>query len=593
MIKLVVFDLDNVLIDTETIDEIAKIKGLESEISEITLKAMQGKIPFETSIRERVKKLEGISVDEINNEMDKIALSNGAQETAQALKTKGYKIAIITGSFDVIALKIKEKINADYAFYNTLEVENGKLSGEVSGPLVTQNKIDVLRQLVDDIGITLDECVAIGDGANDLEMIKNAKIGIAYNAKPILRENADFTIDEKDLRKVLDIMADEELFIEEENVEEVEAQEEEFVEEEEAETESEEVEEESEEEESEEDESEEDESEEDESEEEESEEESEEEESEEEESEEEESEEEESEEEESEEEESEEEEVEEEKPAIDYSKLNFPQLLEVKRELEDELTQLKNERDQMNENTKTFRKERDELNQKLKDTLQIALDKRNERDEINKEVRENKELRNECNEELKKVEWSSGKKEMSNIQSEIKKIDQTIQTKVLDIRKENELVKRISDLTKQLKKIQNDEEEEKTANQLKEKSEEYHKKVVELSDKAQVVHEEMIEYFNNIDGIRAEADAKHQDFINSRRAATAKHEEVKAKLSEIRKVNKCMDQAKSRNRSKKPEEKSNSDMKEREAAEEIFQKFKDGKKLTTDEFLLLQKYNIM
>ena len=544
MIKLVVFDLDNVLIDTETIDEIAKIKGLESEISEITLKAMQGKIPFETSIRERVKKLEGISVDEINKEMDKIALSNGAQETAQALKTKGYKIAIITGSFDVIALKIKEKINADYAFYNTLEVENGKLSGEVSGPLVTQNKIDVLRQLVDDIGITLDECVAIGDGANDLEMIKNAKIGIAYNAKPILRENADFTIDEKDLRKVLDIMADEELFIEEENVEEVEAQEEEFVEEEEAETESEEVEEESEEEESEE-------------------------------------------------EESEDEEVEEEKPAIDYSKLNFPQLLEVKRELEDELTQLKNERDQMNENTKTFRKERDELNQKLKDTLQIALDKRNERDEINKEVRENKELRNECNEELKKVEWSSGKKEMSNIQSEIKKIDQTIQTKVLDIRKENELVKRISDLTKQLKKIQNDEEEEKTANQLKEKSEEYHKKVVELSDKAQVVHEEMIEYFNNIDGIRAEADAKHQDFINSRRAATAKHEEVKAKLSEIRKVNKCMDQAKSRNRSKKPEEKSNSDMKEREAAEEIFQKFKDGKKLTTDEFLLLQKYNIM
>ena len=574
MIKLVVFDLDNVLIDTETIDEIAKIKGLESEISEITLKAMQGKIPFETSIRERVKKLEGISVDEINKEMDKIALSNGAQETAQALKTKGYKIAIITGSFDVIALKIKEKINADYAFYNTLEVENGKLSGEVSGPLVTQNKIDVLRQLVDDIGITLDECVAIGDGANDLEMIKNAKIGIAYNAKPILRENADFTIDEKDLRKVLDIMADEELFIEEENVEEVEAQEEEFVEEEEAETESEEVEEESEEEESEEEESEEEESEEEESEEEESEEE-------------------ESEEEESEEEESEDEEVEEEKPAIDYSKLNFPQLLEVKRELEDELTQLKNERDQMNENTKTFRKERDELNQKLKDTLQIALDKRNERDEINKEVRENKELRNECNEELKKVEWSSGKKEMSNIQSEIKKIDQTIQTKVLDIRKENELVKRISDLTKQLKKIQNDEEEEKTANQLKEKSEEYHKKVVELSDKAQVVHEEMIEYFNNIDGIRAEADAKHQDFINSRRAATAKHEEVKAKLSEIRKVNKCMDQAKSRNRSKKPEEKSNSDMKEREAAEEIFQKFKDGKKLTTDEFLLLQKYNIM
>jgi len=103
----------------------------------------------------------------------------------------------------------------------------------------------------------------------------------------------------------------------------------------------------------------------------------------------------------------------------------------------------------------------------------------------------------------------------------------------------------------------------------------------------------MIEYFNQIDGIREEADAKHQDFINSRKAATAKHEEVKAKLSEIRKVNKFMDQAKSKSRGRKSENKHDDDTKEKEAAEEIFQKFKDGKKLTTDEFLLLQKYNIM
>ena len=269
------------------------------------------------------------------------------------------------------------------------------------------------------------------------------------------------------------------------------------------------------------------------------------------------------------------------------------QLLQCKRTLESELTDLKNVRDKMNEETKAFRKERDELNQKLKDTLKISLDKRNTRDESNKEVHENKELRNQCNEELKKVEWNSGKKEISNIQAEINKIDKTIQTKVLDIRKENELVKRVSDLTKQLKKIQSDEEEEKTATQLKEKSELYHQKVVELSDKAQAVHEEMIEYFNKIDGIREEADGKHKDFINSRNAATAKHEEVKAKLSEIRKVNKFMDQAKSQSRGRKSEDKADNDLKEKEEAEEIFQKFKDGKKLTTDEFLLLQKYDIM
>lgn len=579
MIKLVVFDLDNVLIDTETIDEIAKIKGIEKEISDITLQAMQGKIPFETSIRQRVKKLEGISISEIDEAMDSISLNPGAIETATELKKQGYKIAIITGSFDVIALKVKELINADYAFYNTLEVEDGKLTGEVSGPLITQNKVDVLRELVDEIGITLDECATIGDGANDLEMIKNAKLGIAYNAKPILKENADIQINEKDLRKVLDIMADEEKITNEEVVEETTQEpetiptEEEVVTEEESneseETaeeevvseESEEVAEEASEEETEESVETEEESVEETSEEEAS--------------------------------EETEEEAEAEKESIDYSILNFQQLLQCKRTLESELTELKNVRDHMNEETKAFRKERDELNQKLKDTLKIALDKRNTRDEINKEVHENKDLRNKCNEELKKVEWNSGKKEISNIQAEINKIDKTIQTKVLDIRKENELVKRVSDLTKQLKKIQSDEEEEKTASQLKEKSEQYHQKVVELSDKAQAVHEEMIEYFNQIDGIREKADGKHQDFINSRNAATAKHEEVKAKLSEIRKVNKFMDQAKSHSRNRKSEEKSDSDLKEKEEAEEIFQKFKDGKKLTTEEFLLLQKYDIM
>ena len=556
MIKLVVFDLDNVLIDTETIDEIAKIKGIEDEISDITLQAMQGKIPFEESIRQRVKKLEGISTEEIDKVMEKISLNPGAEETAAELKKQGYKIAIITGSFDVIAFKIKERINADYVYCNVLEVEDGKLSGEVSGPLITQNKVDVLRQLVDEIGITLDECVAIGDGANDIEMIRNAKIGIAYNAKPIVKEQADIEINEKDLRKVLDIMADEEMKTKEEVVEEpVEnttteeevvteevAEEVEEVQAEEAEVEEAEVEE--------------------------------------------------AEVEEAEVEEVQEEEKEEE-PAIDYSILNFKQLLQCKRTLESELTELKNERDQMNEETKEYRKERDELNQELKDTLKIALEKRNERDEINKEVRKNKDLRNECNEELKKVEWTSGKKEISNIQAEINKIDKTIQTKVLDIRKENELVKRVSDLTKELKKIQSDEEEEKAAKELKEKSENYHQKVVELSDKAQAVHEEMIEYFNQIDGIREKADTKHQDFINSRNAATAKHEEVKAKLSEIRKVNKFMDKAKAKPRGRKSEDKSENDVKEKEHAEEIFQKFKDGKKLTTEEFLLLQKYNIM
>ena len=117
LIKLVVLDLDNVLIDTETIDEIAEMKGIEDEISEITARAMRGEIPYETSIRERVKKLEGISIDEIDKKMDTLPFNPGAVETATELKNQGYITVIITGGFDVIALRIKEKINADYAFF--------------------------------------------------------------------------------------------------------------------------------------------------------------------------------------------------------------------------------------------------------------------------------------------------------------------------------------------------------------------------------------------------------------------------------------------------------------------------------------------
>lgn len=576
LIKLVVFDLDNVLIDGETVDEIAKIKGVEDEIGEITLKAMQGKIPFETSIRERIKKLEGTSVEDIEkNVVQKIPLNEGAKETAEQLKKDGYKIAIITGSFEKITLRVKEEINADYAYSNKLGVKDGKLTGEVSGPLITGDKIDVLRELLEKENMTLDECVAIGDGANDLEMVKNAKIGIAFNAKPILKENADRIINKKDLRKVLDIMVEEQNITEkEENVEESKTEEKdvenmsftESLREEEAQKAEAEESEDKTEEAAEEPEATEEVAEESEA----------------------------TEKSEVAEETTEEEEVAEEKPVIDYEKLNFSQLLECKRTLEAELTELKNVRDNMNDQTKEYRKERDELNQELKDTLKVALEKRNERDEINKEVHKYKGLRNESNEELKKIEWSSGKKDIANIEAEIKKIDKTIQTKVLDIRKENELVKRVSDLTKKLKKIQEDEEQEKAAEDLKEKSEEYHQQVVELSDKAQSVHEEMIEYFNQIDGIREKADGKHQDFVNSRKAATAKHEEVKAKLSEIKKVNKLMDQSKAKSKGGRSNNKGdNKDMKEKELAEETFQKFKDGKKLTTEEFLLLQKYNIM
>ena len=137
MIKLVVFDLDNVIIDGEAIDEIGKLANVEDEIAEITEKAMQGEIDFETSIKDRVKLLEGTSIEEIEKVADELPLMPGAEETINALKEKDLDVAIISGSFDVVAEKVKDKLGVDAVYTNSFSVEDGKLTGEVTGPLVS------------------------------------------------------------------------------------------------------------------------------------------------------------------------------------------------------------------------------------------------------------------------------------------------------------------------------------------------------------------------------------------------------------------------------------------------------------------------
>ena len=135
MIKLIAFDLDNVLIDGEAIDEIGKLVGVEAKISEITKKAMEGDLAFEASLRERVALLKGTSVEEIKEVVLNIPLMEGAKETITELKKRGYKIATITGSFEIIANRIKDESRFGLRIINVLHEEEGKLTGEVSGPL--------------------------------------------------------------------------------------------------------------------------------------------------------------------------------------------------------------------------------------------------------------------------------------------------------------------------------------------------------------------------------------------------------------------------------------------------------------------------
>jgi phosphoserine phosphatase len=493
LIKLIAFDLDNVLIDGEVIDEMAKLTGVEEEISKITSQAMEGKIDFGTALKERVSLLKGASVEDINKVMLEIPLMEGAKESIKKLKKRGYKIATITGSFDCIAQRMKDELDLDYTFSNSLEEKDGALTGEVTGPLVEGSKKDILKEIMSLENLSAEECAAVGDGANDVSMLEEAGLGIAFNAKPILREIADVIIENKDLRELLEIFDDPKSKKEEEA----------------------------------------------------------------------------------------------------EAEKSFTELLAKKKDLEKTLKKLTAERDQLNDEAKKFRLERDELNSQIRGNLDNALKYRDERDQINQEVKKCKKLRDEAHQTYKKMEWTSGRREALQVEDEIKRLEKTIETRVLDIRKENELVKKVTDLRKKLQGMQEDEESRSEALKFKEVSETHHAKVVELSDKAQETHEKMLEYFRNIDDIRSQADAAHQKFIETREKANKVHEEVKATFGKIRKTNKGMDKVKAKERSIEDEIVRKKNSEEKEKAEEIYRKFREGKKVSTEELLLLQKHNIV
>lgn len=561
MIKLIAFDLDNVLIDGEAIDEIGKLMGVEAEISEITKKAMEGDIDFETALKERVALLKGASVENIKEVVSNIPLMEGAEETIAELKNRGYKIATITGSFEIIANRMKDDLGLDYAFSNILHEEEGKLTGEVSGPLVKGSKAEVLKEIMEMEKIKAEETAAVGDGANDVSMLEEAGLGIAFNAKPILKEKADVVVEKRDLKELINVFNEEDSDKGSEKIEEdtsVETEDKEAeTEEEKTEDETSEIVEETEEEPAEV--------------------------------------------------ETDEKSVEEETQTSESTPdvkeetesenpdagKSFSELLSNKKELEKQLKVLTKERDDLNEKAREFKKSRDELNTSIKDNLDKALKYRDERDTINKEVRKYKKLRDETNQELKKLEYASGRRDIIKIQNEIDKIEKTIETKVLDMRKENELVKKVQDLSKTLSQMKEDEKVQTEAVALKEVSEAHHAKVVEFSDKAQETHEKMLEYFKNIDDVRAKADLAHNQFIETREAASAKHEEVKAVLNEIRKKNKGLDKVKAKERNIESEKNKKKNMAEKEIAKDIYEKFKEGKKLSTEELRLLQKHNIV
>ncbi|MFZ9886413.1 MAG: phosphoserine phosphatase SerB [Myxococcota bacterium] len=202
--RLVVMDMDSTLIQMEIIDEMARLHGVATEVSSITHRAMNGELNFEESLQARVGLLAGLAYSDCQKLALDLPLSEGAERLLRVLKTLGYRTGVISGGFTFAADALKRRLGLDYAYANQLEIENGKLTGKVRGPIVgPQRKSDLLDVIAQLVGFSLEQTIAIGDGANDLAMLERAGLGIAFHAKPKLREAADTSVSAGGLDRIL------------------------------------------------------------------------------------------------------------------------------------------------------------------------------------------------------------------------------------------------------------------------------------------------------------------------------------------------------------------------------------------------------
>ncbi|ORX95274.1 phosphoserine phosphatase serb [Basidiobolus meristosporus CBS 931.73] len=207
--RLVVFDMDSTLIQQEVIDEIAKHAGVVDQVAAITEAAMNGEIDFKESLRRRVGLLKGTSVSVLDTVKESLTFTEGARVLCKALKKIGLKLAVISGGFMPLASYVKNELGLDYAFANQLKVSSDglTLTGETVGPIVDgQRKAELLEVIAQAESVTLDQVIAVGDGANDLWMLAAAGLGIAFNAKPKVQERASTRINQKSLKYVLHLL---------------------------------------------------------------------------------------------------------------------------------------------------------------------------------------------------------------------------------------------------------------------------------------------------------------------------------------------------------------------------------------------------
>lgn len=204
---LLVMDVDSTLIMEEGIDLLGEEAGVGAQVAAITERAMRGEFDFEAALRERVALLKGLSEDIFARIAERIHFTPGAEDLVEELHKRGYKVGLVSGGFHETVDRLAEQLGVDYVKANRLEIKQGLLTGQVLGEIVTRDtKLAMLNAWAAENNLELNQTIAMGDGANDLSMIQVAGMGIAFMVKPIVREQAPYQIQERNLYRVIDLL---------------------------------------------------------------------------------------------------------------------------------------------------------------------------------------------------------------------------------------------------------------------------------------------------------------------------------------------------------------------------------------------------
>lgn len=205
--RLVVFDMDSTIVDAEIIDEVAKRAHVENDVSLITRKAMAGEMDFKESLIRRVRLLKGLKESLLKEVFDGLKLTPGAPELVRALKSQGYKVALVSGGFTYFTDRLNEVLSFDHVYANKLVIENGVVTGEVEGDIIdAERKGEIIEELRMLYGLQKEQVVAIGDGANDRIMLANAGLGIAFNAKDALKKVSSGAVSKENMIGLLNVL---------------------------------------------------------------------------------------------------------------------------------------------------------------------------------------------------------------------------------------------------------------------------------------------------------------------------------------------------------------------------------------------------